>query len=121
MNRLKKRLLESALLLILKMKSGSNDLEARNESVLCVEPCFKIFVIQHVYNIKYFTNLQKMVQTKTSLVCGGNRLGFFTTLSILQQVVGEVGNGKNRESQWLSIHFIGLCDLFGLCFSSLKM
>lgn len=23
------------------------------------------------------------------------------------------GDGKNKESEWLSVHFIGLCDFFG--------
>lgn len=54
----------------------------------------------------------------------GEQAELFPALSVQKQAVEEGragGNGKSRESEWLSVHLTGLCDLFGPWFSNLKI
>lgn len=65
------------------MKSDGNSIEVINESgLLCVKLCFKIFVIQNVYNRNYFMNQQKIMQTKTTSACRGELAEVFTAPSL---------------------------------------
>lgn len=113
------KMIESIQLLILKMKSDSDYLEVISESVSSIKLGFKILVIQNIQKI--FHELTETCANKDMFSLWGNRLRFFPALSVK---VGcgadwDGGNGKNRESEWLSVHLTGLCDLFGPWFSNL--